>query len=507
MTNLLLDSLVGWSRAQFALTAIYHWIFVPLTLGFSFLVAIMHTMYYKTGDEKWKETTKFWMKLFAVNFAIGVATGIILEFEFGTNWSNYSWFVGDIFGAPLAIEGIFAFFMESTFVAVMLFGWDRVNKKFHLWSSWLTAIGTNLSAIWILIANAWMQDPAGTKFNPETARNEMASFANVVFSETAVNKFLHVIFQAYLLASFFVIAVAAWYILKNRHVLFAKRSIAVAAMFGFLASIMVAVTGDGSAYNVAKKQPMKLAAMEGLYNGQTKAPLVLVGIAQKDKDALGIKMPGLLSFLATRNTNGFVPGINDLINGNAEQGIPPIEERMASGKLAIQALKDYREAMKAGDTAKMAEAQKIIEEHYADFGYGFLEKKEDAIPPVGITFYSFHLMVALGFYFILYFLWALYLLKKDKFHTNKLAVKLGLWNILLAYIATELGWVVAEVGRQPWTIQDILTVNASVSDISATNVQITFFMFLAIFTALLIAELGIMFKMINKGPNLNNEEA
>ncbi len=502
-----LSTLVDWSRAQFALTALYHWIFVPLTLGFSFIVAMMHTIYVKTGDEKWKETTKFWMKLFAVNFAIGVATGIILEFQFGTNWSNYSWFVGDIFGAPLAIEGILAFFLESTFVAVMLFGWGRVSKKFHVTASWLTAIGTNLSAIWILIANAWMQDPAGTKFNPETARNEMVSFANVVFSETAVNKFLHTIFQAYLLASFFVIAVAAWYIIKNRHILFAKRSILIATVFGLLASIMVAVTGDASAYNVAKKQPMKLAAMEGLYNGRTHAHLIAVGIVKNNDDAVGFKIPGLLSILATHDVNGFVPGINDLLNGNQKYNIPSIDERMVSGKLAINAFRDYKKAFNTGDTTSMALYKKTLMDNYKNFGYGFFKNKSEVVPPVKITFYSFHLMVALGFYFIAFLLWILYLQYKDKFTQNKLAVKLSFIGIFLAYLATELGWIVAEVGRQPWTIQDILPVSASTSDIAVGNVQITFFLFLIIFTALLIAELGIMFKIIKKGPNLKNEEA
>ncbi len=507
MNEYLISALVDWSRAQFALTALYHWIFVPLTLGFSFIVAMMLTIYYKTGDEKWKETTKFWMKLFAVNFAIGVATGIILEFEFGTNWSNYSWFVGDIFGAPLAIEGIFAFFMEATFVAVLLFGWGRVSKRFHIWSGWLTALGTNLSAIWILIANAWMQDPVGTTFNPETARNEMTSFADVVLSETAINKFLHTISQAYLLAAFFVITVSAWYILKNRHILFAKRSMLMATVFGLLASIVVAITGDGSAYNVAKKQPMKLAAMEGLYNGQVKAPLVIIGIAKDGEDAVGIKMPGFLSYLATRDINGFVPGVNDIINGNAEQGIPPIQDRINNGKIAIDALRNYRIALDAGDTVAMAQHYTTLMENYKDFGYGYLDKPEDAIPPIGITFYSFHLMVGLGFYFIIFLMWSLYLQMKDKFVENKLAVKLSFIGLFLAYLATELGWIVAEVGRQPWTIQDILPVSASTSQLATGHVQLTFFMFLIVFTALLIAELGIMFKIIKKGPNLNNEEA
>ncbi len=223
-------ALVDWSRAQFALTALYHWIFVPLTLGLSFIVAFIHTIYYKTGDAKWKNMTKFWMKLFGINFAIGVATGIILEFQFGANWSNYSWFVGDIFGAPLAIEGILAFFLESTFIAVMFFGWERVSRKFHMLSSWFVAVGSNLSALWILIANAWMQNPVGMKFNPDTARNEMTNFFEVALSSTAIHKFLHTISQAYVIGALFVVAISAWFLLKKRHIDFAKKSILIASI-------------------------------------------------------------------------------------------------------------------------------------------------------------------------------------------------------------------------------------------------------------------------------------
>ncbi len=497
------SALVDWSRAQFALTALYHWIFVPLTLGLSFIVAFMLTIYYKTGDEKWKETTKFWMKLFAINFAIGVATGIILEFEFGTNWSNYSWFVGDIFGAPLAIEGIFAFFLESTFLVVMLFGWDRVSNKFHLTATWLTAIGSNLSALWILVANAWMQDPAGSVFNPDTARNEMASFGEIVFSQTAVAKFTHTLFQAYLLAAFFVITVSAWYVLKKRHIVFAKKSMLIATAFGLIASLMVIITGDRSAYNVAQKQPMKLAAMEGLYNGRTEAPIATIGYVKSGEDAVGLEIPYLLSILAKHEKEAFVPGINDLLEGNPEQGIPGTEERMASGKRAIEALKKYRFAKESGNGEKAAEYRKILMDNYHNFGYGFFESKEETVPPVPLSFYTFHTMVGLGVYFVLYLIWLLYLLVKDKIEENKAALKLGVAGIFLAYIATEAGWIVAEVGRQPWAIQDLLPVRAASSHLSVGNVQLTFFIFLVLFTALLIAEVGIMLKVIKKGPNLD----
>src|SRR5690606_38731726 len=276
-------TLVNWSRAQFALTAMFHWIFVPLTIGITYILAFMETIYYRTGDPEWKRITKYWMKIFGINFAIGVATGIILEFEFGTNWSNYSWFVGDIFGAPLAIEGIMAFFMESTFIAIMFFGWDKVSKRVHLVSTWLTAFGVSLSALWILVANGWMQNPVGAKFNPDMARNGMTNFWDVLLSPTAVNKFLHTITSGFVLAAIFVIGVSAWYLIKRRELLLAKRSIVVSASFGLLSSLILIATGDSSAKEIVKTQPMKFAAMESLYEGKEGAGLVAFGIL-KGKD-------------------------------------------------------------------------------------------------------------------------------------------------------------------------------------------------------------------------------
>ena len=263
-------SLVDWSRAQFALTSIYHWLFVPLTLGLSFIMAIMESIYVKTGNEEWRKTTKFWMKLFGINFAIGAATGIILEFEFGTNWSNYSWIVGDVFGAPLAIEGILAFFLESTFIVLMFFGWNKVGKKTHLLSTWLVTIGSILSSWWILVANAWMNDPVGMQFNPDTARCEMVNFWQVAFSPFAIHKFWHTITSAYVVAALFVVGVSSWYLIKKRHESFAKKSILVGAIFGFVATMLVTVSGDTSTFQVAHKQPVKLAAMEGLFIGKTR---------------------------------------------------------------------------------------------------------------------------------------------------------------------------------------------------------------------------------------------
>ena len=267
-------SLIDWSRAQFAMTAMYHWIFVPLTLGLAVVMGIMETLYYKTGNEFWKKTAQFWMKLFGINFAIGVATGLILEFEFGTNWSNYSWFVGDIFGAPLAIEGILAFFMEATFIAVMFFGWGKVSKRFHLASTWLTGLGATISAWWILVANAWMQHPVGMEFNPDTVRNEMVDFWAVATSPVAVNKFFHTVLSGWVLGGVFVVGISCWYLLKKRNREFALASIKIGAIFGLVASLFAAWTGDGSGYQIAQTQPMKLAAVEGLYEGGTNVGLV-----------------------------------------------------------------------------------------------------------------------------------------------------------------------------------------------------------------------------------------
>ena len=313
---------VDWSRWQFALTAIYHWLFVPLTLGLAVIVGIMESIYVKTGDDKWLKTTKFWMTLFGINFAIGVATGLILEFEFGTNWSNYSWFVGDIFGAPLAIEGLLAFFMEATFVAVMFFGWGKVSKGFHLASTWLTAIGASISALWILVANAWMQYPVGMEFDPAQMRNVMDNFW-ALFSGIAVNKFFHAVLSGWALAGVFVIAVSCWFLLKKKNTDFAIRSIKVGAWTGLVGLLLTMYTGDGSAVQVTRHQPMKLAAMEGLYNGSTSQSLVAVGLVNPDKQwnndedpyLFNIDLPYGLSILARHDANAFVPGINDIIAG------------------------------------------------------------------------------------------------------------------------------------------------------------------------------------------------
>jgi len=502
-------SLIDWSRAQFALTAIYHWFFVPLTLGLSFIVAFMETMYVRTGDEQWKRITKFWMTLFGINFAIGVATGIILEFEFGTNWSNYSWFVGDIFGAPLAIEGILAFFLESTFIAVMFFGWNKVGKKFHLLSTWLVAAGANLSALWILVANAWMQYPAGMHFNPDTARNEMVNFWEVLFSPVAINKFLHTVQSGYVLASVFVIGISSWYLLKKREEMLAKRSMLVAGVFGLVMSVFIIVTGDHSARLMAKYQPVKFAAMENLYEGQTHAPLVAFGMLKvnesmeehkKEDFIFKLEIPNFLSYMALLDANAYVPGIKDLIHGNPERNIMPTTEKIDKGRVAISALKTYKEAKKSGDTAKSDSALTLLNANFNHFGYGFLKDEHEAIPPIKLTFYSFRIMVGLGFLFVLLFIISLWLVLKNKTANKKWFYYSAICMIPLAYLATQMGWMVAEVGRQPWIIQDVMPVSAAVSKLTTGSVQVTFVLFAITFTVLLIADIKILLTQIKKGP-------
>ena len=506
-------SLIDWSRAQFALTAMYHWLFVPLTLGLGVIQAIMETLYYRTGNEAWKKTAQFWMKLFGINFAIGVATGLILEFEFGTNWSNYSWFVGDIFGAPLAIEGIVAFFMESTFIAILFFGWDKVSKRFHLIATWLTIIGASISALWILIANAWMQYPAGMAFNPDTVRNEMLDFWAVALSPVAINKFFHTVLSCWIVGALFVVGVSCWYLLKQRSRAFALRSIKVAAIFGLVASLLTAMTGDGSAYQVAQKQPMKLAAMEGLYEGGQGVGLVGVALLNPQKThyndgveplIMKIEIPKMLSLLAERDAEAYEPGIVNLIEGGytLKDGTTALsaKEKIARGQLAIQSLAYYRKALKEGDAQAAAFHKATLMEHFDYFGYGYVKDPAELIPSVGMTFYSFRIMVLLGGYFILLFLVALFLERKNKLADCRWMQWIALLSIPLGYIAGQAGWIMAEVGRQPWAIQDILPTGAAISKLEPASVQTTFFLFLVLFTLLLVAELRIMVKAIQKGP-------
>ncbi len=485
--------IVFWSRLQFAVTAAYHWLFVPLTLGLAFVMAIMETLYYKQQSDYLKKMTQFWMKLFAINFAVGIATGIILEFEFGTNWSNYSWMVGDMFGAPLAIEGILAFFMEATFFAVMFFGWNKVSPKFHLASTWLTGIGATISAYWILVANGWMQNPVGTVFNPDTVRSEMASagaFWEVVTNPVAVSKFFHAVTSGWLTGGIFVVGVSAWYMLRGRHSSFARQSMIIGALVGLVGAAGVMLTGDSSGVHAAEYQPMKLAAAEGLRDGGRGAAFTIVP---------GVKVPKMLSILATHDPDGFVPGINDILAGytdNEGNVIPSVEDKMKMGRTALDALAAYRST---DDLEVRAEAREVFDTNVRYMGYGHLNKPEDAVPPVGIVFWSFRLMIGLGMLValtLLLCLWRAWTFREDM----RWLLWLAIICIPLVYIAGQCGWIVAEVGRQPWTIQGLLPVNVAVSSLSVAAVKTTFWLFLAIFALFLVIEIRIMLGAIRKGP-------
>jgi cytochrome d ubiquinol oxidase subunit I len=473
----------------------YHWIFVPLTLGLAVIMGVMESLYVRTRDDRWRRTARFWMRLFGVNFAVGVATGLILEFEFGTNWSNYSWFVGDIFGAPLAIEGIIAFFMEATFVAVMYFGWGKVSKGFHLAATWLTGIGATISAWWILVANAWMQHPVGMEFNPDTVRNEMVDFWAVALSPVAVSKFFHTVLSGWVLGAVFVVGVSCWYLLRKREVRFALDSIRVAATLGLASALLVALTGDVSGVQMAREQPMKLAAAEGLTEGGRGVGFTIVG---------DLKIPNMLSILATHDVDGYVPGINNLLRG--DYPLPgggdalSVTEKMRRGRIALAALGAYRQAHEAGDEQLAAQARRTLELNIDYLGYGYIKRPGRLVPPLSLTFWSFRIMVGLGGYFILFFAFVLWLQKHHRLQGVKWLHRVALFTIPLAYIAGQAGWVVAEVGRQPWAIQDMLPVEAAISHLSTGAVQTTFFLFLVLFTLMLAAEVNILCKLIRKGP-------
>ena len=530
---------INWARAQFALTAIYHWLFVPLTLGLAVIMGICETLWYRKRDIFWRDTAKFWQRLFGINFAMGVATGIILEFEFGTNWSNYSWIVGDIFGAPLAIEGIVAFFMESTFVAVMYFGWKKVSPGFHLASTWLTGLGATISAWWILVANAWMQYPVGCEFNPDTMRNEMVDFFAVALSPFAVGKFCHTVISAWIIGAVFVVAVSCWYLMKRREQRLAVESIKIASIVGLIATLGAAFTGHISGKQVAKYQPMKLAAMEALYNGGTDQGLTAIAwvnpfcqpdYEQQAEAPLKIDMPYALSIMATNDPHGYVPGINDLLNGYARPDgtrEPSVDEKIERGRVAISTLAAYRKAKK--EKAPEVEIQTYLELLQANIqymGYGYVKDKHDVVPYIPVNFWSFRIMVGLGCLFILFFGVLVLLSFNIPFVSITLRRLLAAFGLLpethadmhtitglpawhywaaialmpLAYIASESGWLVAEFGRQPWTIQDMLPTWVSVSNIGSCSVALTFVIFLVLFTVMLGVEISILLKQIKRGP-------
>ena len=456
-------------------------------------MAVMETIYVIRKVDFWKHAARFWMKIFGINFALGVATGIILEFEFGTNFSNYSWFVGDIFGAPLAIEGIFAFFIEATFIAVMLFGWGRVSKGFHLASTWLTAFGASLSALWILIANGWMQHPVGMVFNPDTVRNEMVDFWAVVSNPVAVSKFFHSVLCGWMTGAVVVIGISSWYLLRRREQRFALGSIRVAAVVGIVGTVALMFSGDRFAVHVAEYQPMKLAAAEGLQRGGARAPFSIVP---------GIEIPGMLSFLATGDFDGHVPGIQDILDGYVDGNgtrHPSAAEMMARGDTALSAFRTYREA-KGSDPELAAAARATLMENAGYFGYGYISSEEELVPPVGLVYWAFRVMVGLGCFLLLVMILAFYYVRRETLEKNRWFLWICVLSIPLVYLSGQAGWIVAEVGRQPWAIQGLLPVKAGVSSVSVGAVQTTFFLFLGIFTLFLAIEIRILIRTIRKGP-------
>ena len=504
-------SLVDWSRAQFALTAMYHWLFVPFTLWVTYIIAIMNTIYYFKRTKFWEKTVRFWTRIFAVNFAIWVATWIILEFEFWTNWSNYSWFVWDIFWAPLMLEWITAFILEATFLAVILIWWWKVSKGFYLASAWIVAIWGSLSATWILVANAWMQNPIWMYFNPDTMRNEMLNFWEVFFNPVAIVKFSHTIASSFTLASVVVIWISSYYLLQNRQKVFAYTSIKLAAIFWFVWIFLTIITWDLSWEEVAYKQPMKLAAIEWHYYWEKSAWFNVVSWFDPRQEnwlhevKWSLTIPHALNLIVHKDTTTYIPSIDDLLYGNKNEWIVWAIDRIDNWKIAINALKDYKKYKTQWDLQKATEALILFRKHEKDFGYGYFDKNNlwELVPHVPILFYSFRYMVALGFFLFLFFIPAMYYLAKKKTlekHTKML--KLALLMIPLTYIWSELWWVVAEVWRQPWVVNEVLPTKVWVSSVSTTTVMSTFFWFLIIFTILLIAALKIAIAEIKKGPGI-----
>ncbi|MFB9150954.1 cytochrome ubiquinol oxidase subunit I [Roseovarius ramblicola] len=506
--------IVELSRLQFAMTAMYHFLFVPLTLGLSILLAIMETVYVMTGRPIWRQMTKFWGTLFGINFVLGVATGITMEFQFGMNWSYYSHYVGDIFGAPLAVEGLMAFFLEATFVGLFFFGWDKLSEVQHMIVTWLVALGSNLSALWILIANGWMQNPVGAVFNPETMRMEMTSFFDVVFNQVAQAKFVHTVSAGYVTAAVFVMGVSAWYLLKGRHTELARRSVTVASSFGLAAALSVVVLGDESGYSATHTQKMKLAAIEGMWETHdAPAPFNLVGFPDKEarETHYAIEIPWVMGLIGTRSLTEEMPGINDLVE--------EAEKRIRNGIIAYDALMTIRETR--GNVPD--EARRLFEQSSDDLGYAFLLKRyvddprdaneqqiamaaEDTVPGVAPLFWAFRIMVGLGFSYIAVMAYFFVQASFKGMHFPRPALWLAVIIIPTPWIAAELGWFVAEYGRQPWTVDGVLPTALSASHLSVAELLITLAGFVTFYTVLFIIEMGLMLKYIRKGPSEDVEE-
>ncbi len=501
------------SRLQFGLTALYHFLFVPLTLGLSILLAIMESVYVTTGRTIWRDMTKFWGLLFGINFAMGVATGLTMEFEFGTNWAYYAQYVGDIFGAPLAIEGLMAFFLEASFIGLFFFGWNRLSRVQHLAATVLMALGTNLSALWILIANGWMQNPVGAHFNVATMRMEVTDFYAVLFNPVAQAKFVHTVSAGYVVGAMFVLSISAFYLLRGRHRGLAIRSMTVAASFGLAAALSVVVLGDESGYTAGLNQKMKIAAIEAMWQTEpAPASFTVVGIPnmQTHETADAIRVPWVLGLIATRSLHGQVEGIDNLVS--------QAELRIKSGMIAYGAMQTLR------SHPDDAAARAAFDAHVDDLGYALLLKRYtptvtdagedviakaalDTIPPVLPLFVSFRLMVALGFYFIALFATMFTLASRRMLERYRWLLHVCLWSLPLPWIAAELGWIVAEVGRQPWTIDGVLPTFLSVSSVPAADVWISIAGFVLFYTVLAVVEVYLMVRTIRHGPLAPPREA
>ena len=501
------ESVVELSRLQFAMTALYHFLFVPLTLGMSFLLAIMESVYVMTGKEVYKDMVKFWGKLFGINFALGVTTGLTMEFQFGTNWSYYSHYVGDIFGAPLAIEGLMAFFLESTFVGMFFLGWERLSKRAHLLVTWLVAIGSNMSALWILVANGWMQNPVGAEFNFESMRMEMESFGALIFNPVAQVKFVHTVSAGYVTGSIFVLAISAWYILKGRDLAFARRSFAIAAAFGTAATLSVIILGDESGYEIGDVQKAKLAAIEAEWHtDEAPAAFTLIGIPNEEemRTDYAIKIPYALGLIATRSLDEQIKGISEL---RADH-----EVRIRNGIKAIALLQQLRGGDKSAETVAAFNDVKV------DLGYGLLLQQYtdnivnatdaqikqaaiDSIPKVAPLFFSFRIMVACGFLMLVLFLCSFYYCAKRQEYQKKWLLKFAVFSLPLPWIAAETGWFVAEYGRQPWAIGEILPTHLAASSLTAADVAGSLITMIAIYTVLLVIEMYLMIRFAKQGPS------
>ena len=501
------ESVVDLSRFQFAMTAMYHFIFVPLTLGLAFLLAIMETTYVVTGKEIYRDMTKFWGKLFGINFALGVTTGLTMEFQFGTNWAYYSHYVGDIFGAPLAIEGLMAFFLESTFIGLFFFGWDRLSKFQHLAVTWLVAIGSNMSALWILVANGWMQNPVGSVFNYETMRMELVDFGALIFNPVAQVKFVHTVSAGYVTGAIFVLAISSYYLLKKRDIPFARRSFAIAAIFGLASTLSVILLGDESGYELGDVQKTKLAAIEAEWDTHpAPAPFTLFGIPNKETMTTdyAVKIPYVMGLIATRSLDKEVTGIKDLIVQH--------EDRIRNGMVAYSQL----EKLRAGDTSP--ELKAAFAETQKDLGYGLLLKKytpnvvdasedqiksaaKDTIPHVPSLFWAFRAMVASGFLMLLLFALATFAVAKRNAENKPWLLKFALFALPLPWVAAQTGWYVAEVGRQPWTIGEVLPTHLSTSSLSTGDVWGSIIALAAFYTVLLVIEMYLMIKFSRLGPS------